>query len=145
MAWECSAVSSHAQNGVEILVPIGMRKESIRKAFQRVANKLEFCVIDRGENYLTAVYYNKFLLQKVFCCFNGMLGMEEMTGIKLLIQTEEQSGQRRVLVKCLSEVALRHKHRATLSTRSSQRSSTKHSKPRKLRLRVLVSALPMAA
>ena len=97
-------IPSYKSKNIKILVPIKITREVIKNIFQDVANKLEFCIIDKGENFLTAVHYNNFSLQKLLCCFNGILGDEEMTGVKLIIQTEEQKEQRLINVKCLSGV-----------------------------------------
>lgn len=61
-------------------------------------------MIDRGDNYLTAVHQAGFSLRRLLCCCQDVFGVEQVTAVKLIVEFDEQHGQKTIVIKGLSGV-----------------------------------------
>lgn len=88
----------------KLIVPYSLSREFVRGAFRRVATKLEFRIIDRGETFYTAVHKPGFSFKRFFCCCKSIIGVEQASAIKLILESDEQHNQKVIYVKGLSGV-----------------------------------------
>jgi len=85
-------------------LPLSFPKEVIQATFKHVGEKLRFKIIDKGDNYMTAVHQIGLSIRKICCCLQSIIGPEQASAIKLIIQSNEQRSLRLVILNGLSGV-----------------------------------------